>query len=150
MATINEPTNIDNNTANSGAGLETRLETLWQNDQALNAELETKANVATLDERTEIQTGTGFAPSGTPVKMSYFEGTTDSNEICTVNHSLGSNIIAISAFINDTSGRWSQMVQTITYDQRVWFDASFLRFQINSGLSALFVSKPVRFLVWHK
>lgn len=142
MATINNPTEINNNTPNAGTEIEERIETLYQNDLSLNSELVNKD---------KIITGTGFVPTGTFVKMSYFEGTTDGSGICTVAHGLGSNVISfIAEIFNSESNVWQNYLinnNSGTLTGAKYYDDTNLVISCNLSL---FFSQPVRFLVFHK
>lgn len=142
MATINNPTEINNNTPNAGTEIEARIETLYQNDLSLNSEL------GTVKSRTEIQTGTGHAPAGTAVKMSWFEGTTNTIGRCDVTHGLGSNILDFICSIQIPSGEWIGDTNVQDINQRVkYYDSTILRIQF---AEVDFYTQPVRFLVFHK
>jgi len=107
MASITNPTPLDNNSANSGTGIQTKIQTLYDNDSAINAELVTKA---------QIINGTGHAPAGTQVKMSWFEGTLNISGSIQFNHGLGNNILAIKGYYTDVSGLSIEFSDLNAYD----------------------------------
>lgn len=144
MATITAPNDINNNSNNSGVSIDTNFEILYGNDQAINTEL------GTVKARTEIVNGVGHAPAGTPVKMSWFEGTTNSSGNCTIPHGLGSNILGFSVWVL-SAGQWYNLYYDLSFTSGsgvISYNSTELgvRFQFSS----IFENKSVRFLVWHK
>lgn len=151
MASLTNPNPIDNNSPNRGTDLDANFDICKSNDDALNAELGTKANSSTVDQRTTIQTGTGHAPAGTPVKMSWFEGTTNSGGVCSLSHGLGSNILGFTTWVQDSSNDWYQVFISANTDDVVtmYYDDTTIFIQLNESTNK-FATRPARFLVWHK
>ncbi|EIE01456.1 hypothetical protein [Leptospira licerasiae] len=89
-----------------------------------------------------ISNGVGQAPTGTIPQKSWFEGITDITGTCILNTPLGSNILNISAWIEDGLGNWS-----IARNQS--FDNSGT---ITIGITddPIFQEKFIRVFVWHK
>lgn len=108
--------------------------------------------VGQLDEVTTIQIGaTGtHAPAGTQVKIAWFETTSNSGGVATVNHGLSSNILAFSAYIFDGSFWYEYIINPSGTDGiSKFYDSTSITLQITRGTTE-FNSKPVRFLVWYK
>ncbi|EMF91198.1 hypothetical protein LEP1GSC005_1325 [Leptospira santarosai str. ST188] len=66
--------------------------------------------------------GSSSAPPGTIIKNAYFEGTTNSNGLCTIQTGLSNVILSVSAFISDNLGKWfslppSGIVATLYFDE---------------------------------
>jgi len=103
---------------------------------------------AEVDLGTTIQVGaTGtHAPAGTPVRIAWLEGTSNSFGSCLVNHSLGSNILGFTAYINSGADVWYEIQSGASSFLKDYSD-TYVRIEINAFA---FQSKPVRFLVWYK
>lgn len=141
MATITPVNPIDNNSANSGAALDANFDILKSNDDALNA---AKAENTTVDARTTLQVGAGDFPAATPLKTSYFQGTTDSLGGCIISNPLGDNVIGLMAYIYD-GGSWVMFFSN--ENCAIYFNTTQLVISINQ---AAYFTKPARFLVFHK
>lgn len=92
---------------------------------------------------TKIVTGTGSAPAGTQIKMSWFESTLDGSSSCTFAHGLGSNILFVMAAVNST-GSWLQYNIGSATGSLQHNDTDIFFVSIYGG------TPPVKFLVFHK
>lgn len=148
MASLTNPNPIDNTSPNGGADLDANFDICKSNDDALNAELATKANASTVDQRTTIQTGTGHAPTGTPVKMSWLEGTTDGSGILVLNHSFGSNILQVlasaAAGVSYAHYQYGELLGA-TLNGSLSYNTTFIQYY-----NQLTPNANVRILVFHK
>ena len=147
MATITAPNDINNNSDNAGVDLDTNFEILYGNDQALNNELGTVSTVANF---TKIQTGTGHAPAGTPVKMSWFEGTTNGSGESVVAHGLGSNILMILGAAFTSGSNYTIVFYGNLLGTDIAGNINYDNTNITYRNSTISSSQTVRFLVWHK
>lgn len=94
-----------------------------------------------------MQIGSGQAPNGTILKRAWFEGTTNASGLCSVNTSLGATILAVSAFVSNGAGEWTNFDTGLGPMKQAYSDTGFVTLQANN---ALFFNKPVRFLVEYK
>jgi len=98
---------------------------------------------------TKIVTGGSRAPTGTQVKMSWFEGTLDGSGSISLAHSLTTNILAVLPFLGPLGGsnEFVMYRQTSTYSQTLYFTDSVLGYDTNNGT---YFGSGIKFLVLHK
>ncbi|MCR8639019.1 hypothetical protein BEN44_10520 [Leptospira interrogans serovar Ricardi] len=92
--------------------------------------------------------GSSYAPPGTIIKNAYFEGTTNSSGLCTIQTGLSNTILFVSAFISDNQGKWFSLpplgiAATLYYDE-----SGILSLQFTGN--STFQNRNVRFRVEFK
>ncbi|MCG6170222.1 hypothetical protein [Leptospira sanjuanensis] len=53
-----------------------------------------------------IQSGGGYAPPGTLIKNSYFEGMTNASGLCVIHTGLANSILSVFVSVSDNAGKW--------------------------------------------
>jgi len=96
-------------------------------------------------------TGT-HAPSGTPVKMAWFEGSSNSFGEVVIAHGLGSNILGFTAYINTPSTNiWTEyFINQINTGKSISKYYNNTNIYLNITGDSNYQSGSARFLVWYK